>query len=54
LTRFKLIRKKKITFPKKLVAIFNPTAGRRNDVRPLIDIRFELHDIKIDYLKTTH
>ena len=54
LTRFKLIRKKKVSFPKPIAAIYNPMAGRGNDVRSLINIRLELLDVKVEYFETKH
>lgn len=52
MSRFKVIRKRHQNFAKPIVAIFNPAAGRANDVRELINIRFEFLDIKVEYQQT--
>jgi len=43
-----------VSFPKAIAAIYNPMDGRRNDVRPLINIRLEMVDVKVEYFETTH
>ena len=54
MSRFKVIRKRIQNFAKPIVAIFNPAAGRANDVREQIDIRFDFQDIKIEYQQTNN
>jgi hypothetical protein len=54
LSRFKLIRKRQHDFLKPVAVIFNPKAGRGNDVRELINIRFEFVGIKTEFIETNH
>ena len=54
LAKFKLIRKGQVELQKPIAAIFNPTAGRQNDVREMINLRLSDLGVNIIYHETKH
>jgi hypothetical protein len=51
--RIQLITKETIKFKKPLAIVFNPVAGKKRDVRPVIQKRLEMEKIPFEIIEST-
>jgi len=51
--RIQLLTKETIKFKKPLAIIFNPFAGKKRDVRPVIQKRLDMEKISFEFIEST-
>lgn len=52
LSKFDLIKTRKITYDKPILIIYNPRSGRQNNLVPIIEAKLKIEKIPFEFMRT--